>query len=100
MLTFDVLRSEYMITGRREALQEPKLEFWVHLIGLPSDDRHNVQLDPQCTPNPAVNKQLSCEFHLPLDMDITYESYSITVMCAIPYGAFVASPRSSKNEDV
>ncbi|KAI0253468.1 hypothetical protein BJV78DRAFT_1153084 [Lactifluus subvellereus] len=50
---------EYVITGRRESPQEPKLEFWVHLTDLASDDRHNMQLDPQYTPNPAVNERLS-----------------------------------------
>ncbi|KAI0253465.1 hypothetical protein BJV78DRAFT_1153081 [Lactifluus subvellereus] len=70
---------EYVITGRRESPQEPKLEFWVHLMDLASDDRHNMQLDPQYTPNPAVNERLSCAFRLPLDMDIAYESHFVAV---------------------
>jgi hypothetical protein len=76
MLTFNVLNvlpSENVITDRREALQEPELEFWIHRVDLTSDDRHNMQLDPQCTPIPAVNEWLSCASCLPLDMDIAYE---------------------------
>ncbi|KAI0250894.1 hypothetical protein BJV78DRAFT_1275616 [Lactifluus subvellereus] len=68
----DINAQSYVITGRRESLQEPKLEFWVHLMDLASDDRHSMQLDPQYTPNPAVNERLSCAFRLPLDMNIAF----------------------------
>ena len=96
MLTFNVLPSEYVITGRREFLQEPELQHRVHLVDLASDDRHNMQLDPQYIPNPTVNERLSCTFCIPPDMDIAYGSRFVTVMCAIPYLAFAVLFRSSR----
>ena len=52
------------------------------MMDLASEDRHNMQLDPQYTPNPVVNERLSSAFCLPLDMDIAYDF--VTVTCAIP----------------
>ena len=98
MLTFNVLPSEYVITGRREALQEPELEYRVHLMDLASDDRHSMQLDPQYTPNPTVNEWLSCAFCLPPDMEIAYGSRFVTITCAIPYFAFAVLFRSSRTK--
>ncbi|KAH9047481.1 hypothetical protein EDB83DRAFT_2317547 [Lactarius deliciosus] len=37
---------EYVVTGRQEVLQEPRLEYWVYPMDLTSDDKHNMQLDP------------------------------------------------------
>jgi hypothetical protein len=59
------LGSEYVITGRKEALHGPYLEYWVHPMDLTSDDRHDMQLSPQHIPNPTVNERLSCAFLLP-----------------------------------
>lgn len=39
-----------------------------------SDDKHNMQLNPDHIPSPAVNERLSSKFHLPIFMDIAYES--------------------------
>ncbi|KAI0250860.1 hypothetical protein BJV78DRAFT_1282923 [Lactifluus subvellereus] len=63
---------DYWVTGRREVLQGPKLEFWVHLMNLTSDDRHNMQLDPKYIPKPTVNDRLSSAFHVPVGMDIAF----------------------------
>ena len=69
-----------MITGRRQAFQEPKLEIWVHLMDLTSDDKHNMQLDPNYIPNPVVNDRLSSGFHIPITMNIAYGSESCHVI--------------------
>jgi hypothetical protein len=85
--------SEYVITGRRQALQEPKLEIWVHLMDLTSDDRHNMQLDPVYIPSPALNDRLSSGFYIPITMTIAYapdilsrysashESFTASISC-------------------
>ncbi|KAI9444051.1 hypothetical protein H4582DRAFT_1918933 [Lactarius indigo] len=61
---------EYMVTGRQEALQEPRLEYWVYPTDLTSDDKHNMQLDPRFIPQPTVNNRLSSAFHLPIGVNI------------------------------
>jgi hypothetical protein len=66
--------SEYVITGRRQAIEDAKLEFCVHLMDITSDDKHNMQLDPNYIPSPAVNKRLSSKFFIPVSMNIAYES--------------------------
>jgi hypothetical protein len=63
-----------VITGRRQALQEPKLEIWVHLMNLTSDDRHNMQLDSDYMPSPTVNDRVSSGFHIPTTLNIAYVS--------------------------
>ncbi|KAI0294252.1 hypothetical protein B0F90DRAFT_1670558 [Multifurca ochricompacta] len=50
---------EYKITGRREAPEEPKLEFLVHPMNLSSEDKHFMQSDPKYIPNPTVNDRRS-----------------------------------------
>ena len=64
---------ELKVSGRLEAPEEPKLEFRVHLMGLSSEDKHNIQSNPKHIPGPTVNNMLSSRFFLPIGMDITYE---------------------------
>ena len=40
---------------------------------LPSDDKHNMQLDPKYIPQPTVNNRLSSVFHLPIGVNIAYD---------------------------
>jgi len=63
---------EYMVTGRLEVLQGPRVEYWVFPMDLPSDDKHNMQLDPKYIPQPTVNNRLSSAFHLPIGVDIAF----------------------------
>ncbi|KAH9022040.1 hypothetical protein EDB84DRAFT_1678539 [Lactarius hengduanensis] len=58
----------------REALEEPKLEFWVHLMDLSSGDKHNMQMNRKHIPCPTVNTKLSSRFNIPIGLDIAYES--------------------------
>lgn len=46
-------------------------------MDLTSDDRHNMQLDSKHVPQPAVNTRLSSAFHLPIGMDIAYDTTSV-----------------------
>jgi hypothetical protein len=71
------LWAEYWITGRRETLKDQELEFRVHLMDLSSDDKHNLQLDAKYIPGPIVNDRFSSPFHMPMTMDIAYESDSV-----------------------
>ena len=72
-----------MVTGRLEVLQGPRVEYWVFPTDLASDDKHNMQLDPMYIPQPTVNNRLSSVFHLPIGVNIAYDSSS--VMLFIPY---------------
>ncbi|KAI0297433.1 hypothetical protein BC826DRAFT_1096771, partial [Russula brevipes] len=63
---------EYVITGRRQVVQESKLEICVHLMDLTSDDKHNMQLDPNYIPSPAVNDRLSSHFFIPVTTNIAF----------------------------
>lgn len=63
---------EYMVTGRLEVLQGPRVEYWVFPTDLPSDDKHNMQLDPKHIPQPTVNNRLSSAFHLPIGVNIAF----------------------------
>ncbi|KAH9047121.1 hypothetical protein EDB84DRAFT_1462824 [Lactarius hengduanensis] len=63
---------EYVVTGRQEVLQEPRLEYWVYPMDLTSDDKHNMQLDPKYIPQPTVNNRLSSAFHLPIGVNVAF----------------------------
>jgi len=77
------------MTSRFEELEEPNLEFRVHLIDLTSDDRHNMQLNPKHIPNPVVSDRRSGVFHLPLGHSIVYVSNFITLLvCQLTRGTF------------
>jgi hypothetical protein len=43
-------------------------------MDLTSDDRHSMQMNPDYIPSPAVNERLSSSFHVPISMNIAYES--------------------------
>ena len=60
----------YNVTGRIDVLEEPHLEFRVHLIDLKTDDSHNMQLDPKHIPVPIVNDRRHGTFRLPLGLRI------------------------------
>ena len=66
-----------MVTGRLEVLQGPRVENWVFPTDLPSDDKHNMQLDPKHIPQPTVNNRLSSAFHLPIGVNIAYDTNPI-----------------------
>ena len=68
---------EYMVTGRLEALQGPRVVYSVFPTDLPSDEKHNMQLDPKYIPQPTVNNGLSSAFHLPIGVNIAYDTSSI-----------------------
>ena len=53
------------------------MEYWVFPTDLPSDDKHNMQLDLKYIPQPTVNSRLSSAFHLPIGVDIAYDSNSL-----------------------
>ncbi|KAI9429455.1 hypothetical protein H4582DRAFT_2149461 [Lactarius indigo] len=63
---------EYMVTGRQEVLQEPRLEYWVYLTDLMNDDKYDTRPDPKFTTRPTVNNRLSSAFHLPIRVNIAY----------------------------
>jgi hypothetical protein len=75
--------AEYWITGHRETLKDQELEFRVHLMNLSSDDKHKMQLDPKYIPGPIVNDRLSSRFHMPMTMDIAYDSDSVVLAAHI-----------------
>ena len=66
-----------MVTGRLEVLQGPRVEYWVFPTDLPSDDKHNMQLDPKYIPQPTVTNRLASAFHLPIGVNIAYDASSI-----------------------
>jgi len=47
-------------------------------MDLTSDDKHNMQLDPECIPYSAVNDRLSTGFYVPITMNIAYGSDLVT----------------------
>ena len=67
---------DFKVIGRTEVLEEPNLEFRVHLMDLTSDDKHNMQSNPKHIPNFVVSNRLSGVFHLPIDYSIVYVSHS------------------------
>ena len=80
-LTFGGLYSqEYKVRGRRDSLEEPKLEFRVHLMDLSSDDKNKMQLNHSHIPDPAVGDQRSHVFYLPIGLRIVYVSDFVRVL--------------------
>ncbi|KAI9453845.1 hypothetical protein BJY52DRAFT_1225384 [Lactarius psammicola] len=63
---------EYKVSGRVEAPEEPKLEFWVHFMDLSSEDKHNMASNRKHIPRPTVNTQLSSRFYIPIGLDIAF----------------------------
>jgi hypothetical protein len=45
-------------------------------MDLSSDDKQKMQLDAKYIPGPMVNDRLSSHFHMPMTMNIAYESDS------------------------
>ncbi|KAI9453843.1 hypothetical protein BJY52DRAFT_1418099 [Lactarius psammicola] len=66
--------TEYKVSGRREAPEEPKLELCVHFMDQSSEDKHNMQSNRKHIPRPTVNTKLSSRFYIPIGLDIAYES--------------------------
>jgi hypothetical protein len=71
------------MTGRRETPKDQELEFRVHLMNVSSDDTQKMQLDAKYIPGPIVNDRLSSRFHMPMTMDIAYESDSVVLTARI-----------------
>ncbi|KAH8986525.1 hypothetical protein EDB86DRAFT_2809505 [Lactarius hatsudake] len=63
---------EYILYRYGEVLEEPKLEFWVHLMDLSSGDKHNMQMNRKHIPSPTVNTKLSSRFNIPIGLDIAF----------------------------
>jgi hypothetical protein len=61
------------IAGRLEVLEmdkESQLKLWIHPMDLTSDDKHNMQLDPQHIPTPAIDDRLSSSFLLQTSLEL------------------------------
>ena len=87
------------MTGRIEELEEPNFEFRVHLIDLTSDDRHNMQLNPEHIPNPVVGDRRSGVFHLPLGHHIVYVTNFVNLLvCQLTRGPLISFHRLLENE--
>ena len=61
-------------------MEEPNLEFRVHLMDLTNDDKHNMQLNPKHVPKPVVSDRRSGGFHLPLGHRIVYVSNFVNLL--------------------
>lgn len=90
--------ADYWITGRRETLKDQELEFRVHLMNLLSDDKHKMQLDAKYIPGPIVDDRFSSRFHIPMTMDIAYESDSVVLPARILQSLvqLLSNPRERK----
>ena len=84
-----------MVTGRLEAFQGSRVAYSVFPTDLPSDDKHNMQLNPKYIPRPTVNNRLGFAFHLPIGVNIAYDANFFLATCAVPHGSFTASVSSS-----
>jgi hypothetical protein len=73
---------EYKVTGRRDELEDLRLKFRIHLMGLTSYDKHKMQFDQKHVPSPIVNDSGwdSSVFHLPLGLYIVYDSNSLKLL--------------------
>ncbi|KAG5646404.1 hypothetical protein DXG03_003454 [Asterophora parasitica] len=60
------------MTGKTTTQTEPVLQYQIHVLGLSSDHRHNLQLDPSFIPSPQVEKRLSYSFTLPVEHQILH----------------------------
>jgi hypothetical protein len=56
------------------------MAYQVFPTDLPSDDKHNMQLDPKYIPQPTVNNRLASAFHLPIGMNIAYDANPIILL--------------------
>lgn len=57
----------YFISGVRETWQDKEIEYTVHILRLPADQAHNLQLNPSYVPTPVLNERLSQSFHISLE---------------------------------
>lgn len=58
------------ISGRRITRTQPVYEYKIHVIGLSSDERHNLQLNPSFIPCPQFDSKFSYSFQLPIECQI------------------------------
>jgi hypothetical protein len=82
-------------------LEEPKLEFRVHLMDLTSDDKHSMQLGHKHVPSPVVSDRRSCVFNLPLGARILYVNNFVNCQCLctiLPVDPFISFHRLLENE--
>ena len=61
------LLDSYLISGRKETLQNQEIEYKIHVLRLLADHKHKLQLDSSYVPVPALNERLSQSFHVPAD---------------------------------
>src|SRR5258708_31277645 len=61
----------------------PQIKYWVHLMDLTSDDRHNTQLDQKYVPTPIINNRQSSSFRLSTSMEPAYEPSSFSRFSAL-----------------
>ncbi|KAG0701346.1 hypothetical protein DFH29DRAFT_990130 [Suillus ampliporus] len=54
------------ISGRREHIQDPMLEFSIHLMQLTEYDQHSLKMDPSVIPSPKFTGRQTHSFKLPL----------------------------------
>ncbi|KAL6309202.1 hypothetical protein BKA93DRAFT_724346 [Sparassis latifolia] len=69
---YSIYFPDYRVSGRCDWLEEPSLEYVVHILSLTAEHKHNLQLDPSFVPQPGVHERLSHKFHLPIDHEINH----------------------------
>jgi len=52
-------------------------------MNLSSDDKQKMQLDAKYIPGPIVHDRLSSRFHMPMTMDLAYESETVVLTAYI-----------------
>jgi len=67
-------------------------------MDLTSDDKHNMQSNPKHVPNPVVSDRRSVTFHLPLGLQIVYESDVLQLFVYQLKLLFVSFHRPLENE--
>jgi hypothetical protein len=89
---------EYKIIGSREAPEEPKLEFRVHIVDLTSDDKDKMQIKSKHIPNPTMSDRRSTVFHIPIGPRIVYGSKILRLLLSLPYVTLFSLSQLLENE--
>ncbi|KAI0052041.1 hypothetical protein FA95DRAFT_1484280 [Auriscalpium vulgare] len=56
----------YQLTGRKDTLSNPEIEYCIQPFSLSAEHRHAIQLDLRFVPSPLINPRLSYSFSLPI----------------------------------
>ncbi|KAF8270131.1 hypothetical protein EI94DRAFT_1572248, partial [Lactarius quietus] len=68
----NIAQAFILIRGRKEIWPNQEIEYTVHKLRWPTDQRHNLLLDPSYVPIPVLDERLDQSFHISTETVVKY----------------------------